>query len=237
MNIQIRFGDGTHACGDFSHAAGHGCGTGNRHIIAGGTFSFIHSTNTIAQTAGHGALASGSTILGGSNHNIASGNTGAAIIGGSLIKLTGTTYIDTTSVANLAIMTTPSAGVTGDSVLVRRGTTGKIHAVSQSSIAGAVTPIIQIITGNTTITNSIDVVLVTTTGSTVTVTLPASPTEGKIVRIKDRNGNANTNNITISGNGNNIDGSASASITTNYGSSAMIYSSVLDAWFTIAFVN
>ncbi|NJO65427.1 MAG: hypothetical protein HC836_47240 [Richelia sp. RM2_1_2] len=142
-------GCGTYACGNFSHAEGYstnacGCSShaggigyagGSRFLIASGCSAFNHSQNTVAQTAGHGANAHQSAILGGINHNIEVGNTRAAIVGGNLIKLTGTTYIDTTAVANLAIMSAPSAGFTGDSVLVRRGTTGKIFAVSQASIA------------------------------------------------------------------------------------------------------
>ena len=46
------------------------------------------------------------------------------------------------------------------------------------------------------------------TGS-LTVTLPASPASGELVKIVDVGGNASTNNITIARNNNNIQGDAS----------------------------
>jgi hypothetical protein len=50
---------------------------------------------------------------------------------------------------------------------------------------------------------------VNTTSGAVTVTLPASPSVGDIVAIKDYASTADTNNITIGRNGSNIDGDAS----------------------------
>jgi len=141
-------GNGTVASGDYSHAQGtftfatgnnsHAGGTGSvttKQIIAGGSSSFNHSLNNAGQTVGHGALADFSAILGGTNHNIEVGNVSAAIIGGGSIKLTGTSYVAHTAVANLAIMTTPTTGIAADNVLVRSATTGRIRAVTQASIS------------------------------------------------------------------------------------------------------
>ena len=58
----------------------------------------------------------------------------------------------------------------------------------------------------------------------VTLTLPPSPPIGTYYIIKDSSGSAGTNNITVSANtGNTIQGSASTSITTDFGSVQIIY--------------
>jgi len=58
----------------------------------------------------------------------------------------------------------------------------------------------------------------------VTLTLPPSPPIGTNYIIKDSSGSAGTNNITVSANtGNTIQGSASTSITTDFGSVQIIY--------------
>lgn len=79
-----------------------------------------------------------------------------------------------------------------------------------------------------------DVVLIQTSGSSVTVNLPATPLNGQTITIKDT-GSALTNNITVSGNGNNIDGNATALINTNYGAIEAIFDGT--EWFIISFVN
>jgi hypothetical protein len=131
-------GQNTVASGNRSHAGGFGLAF---NIISSAESSFNHSTNNGSQTTGHGALADRSAILGGLNHNIEVGNTGAAIIGGTAIKLTGTSYVDHTAVANLAIMTNPVVGIASDDVLVRSSTTGRIRRVTQASLSsGGATP-------------------------------------------------------------------------------------------------
>ena len=58
----------------------------------------------------------------------------------------------------------------------------------------------------------------------VTLTLPPSPPIRTNYIIKDSSGSAGTNNITVSANtGNTIQGSASTSITTDFGSVQIIY--------------
>jgi len=128
-------GRGAIASGYGSHAGGYGNLSYN--ILAEGCASFNHSTNSGSQILGHGAIADQSVILGGINHNIEAGNTNAAIIGGDTIKLTGTDYIDTTAVSKLAIMSTPSAGVSSDTILVRDASTGIIKQIAQSELTGS----------------------------------------------------------------------------------------------------
>lgn len=107
-----------------------------RRVLASGTPSFNFSENTASQTAGHGALAADSAILGGRDHNIEAGNIRSVIIGGDAIKLTGSTYVDHVAVANLAIMTLPGVGG-ADDLLTRDATTGIIGFVTQASITGS----------------------------------------------------------------------------------------------------
>lgn len=131
-------GAGTFAIGNASHSGGAtGPGaTGPQYVRAVGLNSFIHSYNTSGQIAGHGALASFSAILGGQDHNIDSANTNAVVLGGSGIKLTGSTYVDHVAIPNLAIMSQPALGLPTDDVLVRSAGTGRIRRVTQASLSG-----------------------------------------------------------------------------------------------------
>jgi hypothetical protein len=70
---------------------------------------------------------------------------------------------------------------------------------------------------------STDYIVLVDTGSARTINLMASPINGQQLIIKDTVGSAGSNNITISGNGKNIDGSGSKSISTNYGSTTLMY--------------
>ena len=63
-----------------------------------------------------------------------------------------------------------------------------------------------------------NVILVNTSGGPVTITLP-TPTNGRVLKVKDSTGNAGTNNITINPHASEtIDGAASKVINFNYGS-------------------
>ena len=147
-NYAVAFGGGTSASATYSFAIGNtalasgaqsfagGLGfTTGKEVVASGVTTFNFSENTTAQIAGHGAIAPGSVILGGRDHNIAnSTNNRAVIIGGDAIKL-ASGYADFTVVANFAIMTAPGVG-TGDDVLTRDAATGKIRKVTAASLSG-----------------------------------------------------------------------------------------------------
>jgi hypothetical protein len=65
---------------------------------------------------------------------------------------------------------------------------------------------------------------VDTTSNTVTLTLPASPDTGDIIKIIDVGANASTNNIILDGNGNNIQGvSSNYNISTNRSGTEFIF--------------
>ncbi len=107
--------------------------TFDRRVRASGLRAFIWSENNSSQTAGAGALADNSVILGGKNHNIDATNPRAAIIGGTGISLTGSGYTDVVAVPSLALFTTPGAGSTDD-VLTWNASTKILGKVSQSSL-------------------------------------------------------------------------------------------------------
>ncbi len=125
-------GNITQATNTNTFASGKGFG-GGKDIFASGVGAFNHSTNDVNQTAGHGAIANQSAIIGGLNHNIAAGATNAAIIGGSSIKLTGSTYSGMTAVAGLAIFATPNVGGSDD-LLTWNATSKKINKITQASL-------------------------------------------------------------------------------------------------------
>lgn len=99
-----------------------------------------------------------------------------------------------------------------------------------------VTVVKNIVTGDTTIDNTYGLILCYSTGATLTITLPASPTDNKSFKFKDVTGNANVFNIIVDGNGKNIDGSLTATINSDYGGFEIVYDLFLDEWFVISSV-
>jgi hypothetical protein len=72
---------------------------------------------------------------------------------------------------------------------------------------------------------------VNTTSGAITVTLPATPSAGDIVAIKDYANTADTNVITIARNGSNIDGTTSNPVIANEGGSVtLIYADATKGW-------
>ena len=86
-----------------------------------------------------------------------------------------------------------------------------------------------IITSNTTLVSGRGY-FVNTSGGAITVTLPASPTLGDIIRIIDLN-NANTNNITVARNSEKIMGSAAdMTIDTDNAALGLVYTDSTFGW-------
>jgi len=72
---------------------------------------------------------------------------------------------------------------------------------------------------------------VNTTSGAITVTLPATPSAGDIVSLKDYAGTFATNNLTIARNGSNLDGSAADSVrNTNNESLSLVYVDGTQGW-------
>ena len=79
-----------------------------------------------------------------------------------------------------------------------------------------------------------DGVMVDTSASALTMTLPASPTLGDFVRIMDYTGNAATNNITVGRASEKIQGTAAdLTIATNRASIGLVYSDTNQGWLLI----
>jgi uncharacterized protein (AIM24 family) len=75
---------------------------------------------------------------------------------------------------------------------------------------------------------------VNTTSGEITVTLPASPSAGAIVSIKDYLNTADTNAITIARNGSNIDGSTSnVEMTTEGQTATFVYVDSTEGWINV----
>ena len=79
--------------------------------------------------------------------------------------------------------------------------------------------------GPYTVVGSDRVIMVGTLSSTLTINLPASPTVGQSIFIKDQKGSAQAHFITIAGNGNTIDGNANYTLNVNYASVQLVYGS------------
>ena len=75
---------------------------------------------------------------------------------------------------------------------------------------------------------------VNTTSGAITVTLPASPSVGNIVAVKDYANTADTNSITIGRNSSNIDGNAANAIIANEGGSILlVYADATKGWLVV----
>jgi hypothetical protein len=104
-------------------------------VLASGRHSFNFSSNNASQTAGHGALAQNSVILGGRNHNIPSTSVRSVILGGDAIKARASEP-DQVYVPNFNIVSAPANDDALTQVLVRDGTTGQIKYRTAGSLGG-----------------------------------------------------------------------------------------------------
>lgn len=120
---------------------------------------------------------------------------------------------------------TLTIGKSGDTVSLGAGA-----SASGFTKEGAITWDSSIKTANTSITSGAGF-FVDTTSAALTITLPASPSVGNIVGIKDYAGTFGTNNLTIARNGSNIQGSANDStISTNRASVVLVYADATRGW-------
>ena len=120
---------------------------------------------------------------------------------------------------------TLTIGKSGDTVSLGSGA-----SASGFSKDGAITWDSSIKSANTSITTGTGF-FVDTTSAAITITLPASPSVGDIVGIKDYAGTFGTNNLTIARNGSNIQGGANDSlITTDRASVVLVYADATKGW-------
>jgi hypothetical protein len=121
---------------------------------------------------------------------------------------------------------TVTLGQSGDTVTLGSGATlGSVFDPTQTVDWSST-----IITSDTTLASGNGYFVDTTSGA-ITVTLPASPSVGDYLQIKDYAGTFGTNNLTIARNGSNIQGSANNStIETNRASIKLIYADSTKGW-------
>lgn len=121
---------------------------------------------------------------------------------------------------------TVTLGQSGDTVTLGSGATlGSVFDPSQT-----VTWSSTIITTNTTLASGNGYFVDTTSGA-ITVTLPASPSVGDYLQIKDYAGTFATNNLTIARNGENIQGVANDSLVqTNRAALKLVYADATKGW-------
>ncbi|MFA5391901.1 MAG: hypothetical protein WC331_10830, partial [Candidatus Omnitrophota bacterium] len=139
-----------------------------------------------------------------------------------------------------SLLVAPVVGTTSDSVLVWNSGDKLIKTVVGGSLGDKNNIYSKtIITGNTLLTTgSSYTILVNSSGSTVTLTLPALPIDGQAFKIKDVANDALTYNITIDRNGNNIDSVANdAIINTDGGAIELMYDITLGSWYILSFIN
>jgi hypothetical protein len=196
-------------------------------------------TGATAISAINGLTKTGNQIkLGGTLTGITTINGGQTLnINQTVLNLSGNTSVNITGTA-VTLQTTPPAGLTSDAVLVWNSGDKKIKTVSGAALGdknniyshSAVTTSVLLTTGSS-------YVILVNNSAPVTITLPATPINGQVFKIKNVSGTAVTNIITVAGNGKNIDGSASGLINTDYGALELIYDTTLTAWYTLAFIN
>ena len=120
---------------------------------------------------------------------------------------------------------TITLGASGDNIVLAAGATqsgfGRTGTVDWDTTAK---------TGNFTAVSG-NGYFVNTTSGAITMTLPATPSAGDIVAVKDYAGTFATNNLTIGRNGSNLDGSASDRVVyTNFQNFTMVYVDGTQGW-------
>jgi hypothetical protein len=88
-------------------------------------------------------------------------------------------------------------------------------------------------TANYTITATDYIISIGTLSAPITITLPASPSNGDLYSVCDSLGSAATNNITVSGNGHNIAGASTYIMAINFESITVCYDSTATVWVVI----
>lgn len=139
-----------------------------------------------------------------------------------------------------SLLVAPVSGSGSDAILVWNSSDKIIKQIPQSSGSGDKNNIYSktTVTGSTLLTTGSTYAILVNHSAPVSITLPASPVDGEVFKIKDASTTgAGTNNITISRNGKNIDRvAADAIIDTNGGALELMYDATL-GWFNLSTVN
>jgi hypothetical protein len=123
-----------------------------------------------------------------------------------------------------------SANFTPRSLVDKAYVTGLTSSLTQNIYNQKV-----VISANTVLSTLNFIVLVDSSVSGLTITLPSSPVDGQVYKIKDV-ADAFTNNVTINGNGKNIDGNSSVLINTQRGGVEICYDALINEWIILNFI-
>tara|TARA_R110000765_G_scaffold321369_1_gene413362 strand:- start:1137 stop:1988 length:852 start_codon:yes stop_codon:yes gene_type:complete len=202
--------------------------TGVLPVANGGTnLSTLGSVGQVlAVNAGGTALEYVSTAVGSVTSVAVSGGTTGLTTSGGPITGSGTiTVAGTLAVANGGTGTTSTTftnlttNVTGTLPVANGGTNGTTAAAARASLSANALPILK----GTSYTAVVGEFIVASAGS-ITITLPASPSAGDTVTIKDGTGAAATTTFTVGRNGSNIASSATdLTFDSNYAEITMTY--------------
>ena len=189
----------------------------NNTVVGKGAARLATSNNNVA--VGHEALDSQDS---GFDNTAIGQSAGSTITSGSNLTVLGHNAQPSSATATNEI-TLGDANVTS----VRMGNGDAIYPASGGGGGISWQPVI---TTNTTATAS-QGFFVNTSGGAVTLTLPATPTQGDEVAFVDYAGTAATDNITIGRNGENIQGSGSdLIINTNRAANTLVYADATQGW-------
>ena len=182
-----------------------------------GTVTSVGGTGTVNGITLTGTVtSSGNLTLGGTlaNVDLTTQVTGTLPIANGGTGTTSTTFADLTT------------NVTGTLPLANGGTNGTTAAAARASLSANALPILKG-TSYTAVVGE----FITVTAAGITITLPATPTAGDTVTIKDGTGAAATSSFTVGRNGSNIASSATdLTFDVNFGEITMSYIDVTIGW-------
>jgi len=232
---------GTNAGRDFGNCTGNiavGTGTLLRTTTGGNNVGVgreaLRQNTTASSNTGVGYQAldnttsNGNTAVGASAGSTLTNGQNNTLLGASAQPSSATVSNEVTiGNSNVTSLRIPglASGASANDVLTFNGTDITLAAPSGGGLSWQ-----PVITTNTTATAS-QGFFVNTSGGAVTLTLPATPTQGDEVAFVDYAGTAATNNITIGRNGENIQGSGSdLIINTNRAANTLVYADATQGW-------
>jgi len=195
--------------------------TSSGNLTLGGALSGVNLTSQVTGTLPIANGGTNLTSLGSANQVLAVNSGGSALeyqtsTTGTVTSVAGTGTVSgltltgtVTSSGNLTLGGTLddinlASGVTGTLPVANGGTNGTTAATARASLSANALPILK--SGNYTAAVG---EFVTVTAASITITLPASPSAGDTVTIKDGTGAAATSSFTVGRNGSNIASDAS----------------------------